>query len=465
MRLFMLLTAFAILLGGCASGQPAVPAATSASTPVPAPTPTLEPTPAPTEMPADGGTPSPCDPSLIHVSDDRQKGFLKWSPDGSSLIFDFDQAWGYEQAIWQVGSDGSYVGRIANPKPNSGSLAPFGFHADLPPDGDRLVYSTCEYLKDAESSPKTEWPLRIYELAVISMDGGEPERLTKGADADHYPAWHPDGTRIAHVGTDSPHDTHYYFRDASVWVTAVDYDGRGPRTRRIPHIPGPAPRAPVWSPGGGHIAVVANPAGGAWSVYVADVSESSTSASAVVVGETSISPAWSPDGTRLAFAKNHERDGTETSTVRIVNRDGTGAVELPETSGPVSHVAWHPDGSEILVAEAGVGGLWTVSPDGQTFRNLFRPDEDRRHWGWAHGLAWSPDGSRFAIRTDSRGVATSIFLLTTAAREGNGWQILAFADGDSEQGFHVCNIPAQGPEHPSYEEIEKHCEPAGEQSP
>ena len=170
------------------------------------------------------------------------------------------------------------------------------------------------------------------------------------------------------------------------------------------------------------------------------------------------------------FATNHDRDGVEKSTVRIVNRDGTGAVEMPETSGPVSHVAWYPDGSEILVAEETEGRLrlWTVSPDGQTFRDVFRPDGDQYYpLGWAYGgLAWSPDGSRFAVRVNSRHKAGAYgFVLATATREGDDWRILAFADRDSERGFRLCNIPAQGPIYPSHRDIEKHCEPAGEQNP
>ena len=412
---------------------------------------------------------SPCEPAHLSPRDDRQWTFLKWSPDGSSLIFDF----GSEQAIWQVGSDGSYGRRIAKPRPYS-DWAPYGFHADLSPDGRRLVYSTCEYEKGPESRPRTEWPLRVYELAVINMDGGEPERLTEGAAADHYPAWHPDGSRVAYVSTEGSGHIHYAytFGGPSVWVMSVDHDGRGPRIRRIPRIPNPAQRAPVWSPGGEHIAVVAAegspPVGEAWSVYVADVSENSASASSAVVGQTSISPSWSPGGTQLVFAVNRGEKGEEKATVRIVNRDGTGAVELPETKGLVSHVAWHPDGSEILVAEAGEGGLWTVSPDGQTVRDVFLPDSGRYYpWGWAYGgLAWSPDGSRFAVRTLSHGTAgAGGFVLATAAREGDGWRILAMGDADNEWGFRLCNIPGQGPGYPSYEDIEKHCEPAGEQGP
>ena len=110
--------------------------------------------------------------------------------------------------------------------------------------------------------------------------------------------------------------------------------------------------------------------------------------------------------------------------------------------------------------------LWTVSPDGQTFRDVFRTADDRHYRGWGHGLAWSQDGAKFAIRTDAREwISTSQFVLATATREGDDWRILAVADGESEQGFRLCNIPGQGPIYPSHQDIKKHCEPTGERNP
>ena len=69
-----------------------------ALTPAVTPTPT-HPELLPTAIPLDGGPISPCSLSLLQPGDTHQIGFLTWSPDGSSLIFDFDEYVRINQAV------------------------------------------------------------------------------------------------------------------------------------------------------------------------------------------------------------------------------------------------------------------------------------------------------------------------------------------------------------------------------
>jgi len=55
-------------------------------------------------------------------------------------------------------------------------------------------------------------------------------------------------------------------------------------------------------------------------------------------------PAWSPDGTLLAFSAWDDPNDSDTSRIYIVNADGSGEPRiLTDGSDP----SWSPDGSRI----------------------------------------------------------------------------------------------------------------------
>jgi len=93
------------------------------------------------------------------------------------------------------------------------------------------------------------------------------------------------------------------------------------------------------------------------------------------------SPAWSPDGTRIAFSA--ERTGGD---VYLMDPDGSHVEQLTEhpeyDGGPV----WSPDGQFILFAtrRTGLLGIWVMRADGTGETLLYdSPDEDLM-------MAWTP---------------------------------------------------------------------------
>jgi hypothetical protein len=54
-------------------------------------------------------------------------------------------------------------------------------------------------------------------------------------------------------------------------------------------------------------------------------------------------PVWSPDGSRIAFVN---QEGSDASTLWVMNADGTGTMELAAGFG-VDQPTWSPDGTQI----------------------------------------------------------------------------------------------------------------------
>jgi WD40 repeat protein len=119
-------------------------------------------------------------------------------------------------------------------------------------------------------------------------------------------------------------------------------------------------------------------------------------------GMTVTGPVASPDGAMIAFVA--KEDSNSNSNIFVVNRDGTGLLQL--TSGPETddNPSWSPDGTKIAFRSFRAGrrgDIWVMNADGSSAVNI-TPDagqdstDDRRP-------AWSPDGTRIAFSSNRGG--------------------------------------------------------------
>ena len=137
-------------------------------------------------------------------------------------------------------------------------------------------------------------------------------------------------------------------------------------------------RSPAFSPDGQRIAWSVNPTFDIWVMNV-DGSEPQRifQPSFVQLGD---SPTWAPTGDRIAFTCG----GGE---ICVVRSDGTGLASLVSTGNQVDSLDWSPDGSTIVFACG--SRLCTVQSDGTNLVELPGQVGDREP-------AWSPDGSLIA---------------------------------------------------------------------
>jgi hypothetical protein len=136
---------------------------------------------------------------------------------------------------------------------------------------------------------------------------------------------------------------------------------------------------------------------------------------------------WATDGGRLAVVTSTSSE----AGIRFWVVDGAeGAPELAGTMAPPDRAwgnpRWSPDGQSLLL-EVYDGGLYgadlvvlRLPPDGtasrSTVRTLYRSD---RHFDWAGNFAWSPDGTRVAVRTKAPGSRGRHRITVISAEDGS----------------------------------------------
>jgi Tol biopolymer transport system component len=102
-----------------------------------------------------------------------------------------------------------------------------------------------------------------------------------------------------------------------------------------------------------------------------------------------IEPAWSFDGTRIAFRSNRAGD----QQVFVMNADGSGQTQLTFNVGNVQEPGWSPDSTQIVYNArpnpvTATYDIWVVPAGGGAPVQLTNdPANDQR-------AAWSPDGTR-----------------------------------------------------------------------
>jgi Tol biopolymer transport system component len=142
---------------------------------------------------------------------------------------------------------------------------------------------------------------------------------------------------------------------------------------------------------------------------------------AAAEGNVAAEPAWSPDGTRIAFVLStpeHLGAYAGDGDIYIMNADGTEMIKL--TNGlRDAHPAWSPDGTRIVFVRDQGNSLLVMNADGGDATEIRPNGEAFPPYQWP---AWSPDGTRIAFQASpSEGVDTNGVYVTDI--HGNGTKV------------------------------------------
>ncbi len=176
---------------------------------------------------------------------------------------------------------------------------------------------------------------------------------------------------------------------------------------------------PAWSPDGSQIAFAGGGPSRAVGIYIVGVIPP-TKPRLVYAAPTDLSevahPSWSPDGSKLVFAEANASFGTQPNfDLYVMSADGSGAAiditpgvsdpggSVPRASDSQVQPAWSPDGNLIAFASQKSGSRSLVSSSALT---LISPDGTGLRYLTGGVLidqnpSWSPDGKQIVFESET----------------------------------------------------------------
>jgi TolB protein len=229
------------------------------------------------------------------------------------------------------------------------------------------------------------------EIFLVNPEWGDARNLTRNKAEDTFPAWSPDGKKIAFISD----------RDGRPNVYVMDADGK--RVKQLTTEKGEKDwcSCPSWSADGKKIACCRHRDGKGPDTVVMDADGSNLKS----LRENSWDAAFSPDGKKIAYTTWTDKG----FKICVMDADGGNPKEFPTGDNTVGNVypAWSPDGKKIAYTDVAGGGqeIHVCDADGSNVKQLSNVG------GANMAAAWSPDGKAIAfVHSDGSG-PVSLYLM------------------------------------------------------